>query len=447
MSFSHRLAAGYDLLKRYGSVFRFFWVERKSLETGLFNEQEAEFLPAALSLQERPLSPAARLTGRLLMSLVLVALLWSILGRIDIVVNGGGKIITSGRTKTLASVDVASVRALHVHEGQAVRAGEVLIELDTASLDAERDKAEGEATAATLLAARSQALITAVDTLKPPLLPRLESVPQLQQQAAQRHLEEQYRDFRAKLTRIDGEIKRYGQALPLAAQRASDFKELSQNKDVSLHAYMEKEQARIDLEGQLASARHQRAELITQTRKEAEDALAEGRRVAAASRQDALRADSHSRLLKLTAPVDGTVQQLTVHTVGGVVPAAQPLMLVVPREDTVEVEAMLENKDIGFVLVGQEAAVKIDAFEYTKYGTVPARVSHVSHDAIQDEKRGLIYAVKVVLDRSSLMVDGREMSLSPGMSVNVEIKTGNRRIIEYVLSPLIRHQRESLRER
>jgi len=91
--------------------------------------------------------------------------------------------------------------------------------------------------------------------------------------------------------------------------------------------------------------------------------------------------------------------------------------------------------------------VKIDAFEYTKYGTVPGRVSHVSHDAIQDEKKGLIYSVKVVLDQSSLLVDGKEALLTPGMSVNVEIKTGERRIIEYVLSPLLQHQRESLRER
>lgn len=447
MNLMHRLAAGCELLKRYATVFRFFWQARKSMATGLFNEQEAEFLPGALALQERPLSPAARLTGRLLMTLVLAALVWSILGRIDIVVNGGGKIITSGRTKTLASVDVASVRALHVHEGQAVRAGEVLIELDTASLDAERDKATGEVVAASLIAARSLALLKAIDRLKPPLLSGIDGVPESQRQAAQRHVEEQYRDFRAKLTRIDGEIKRYGQALPLATQRARDFRELSETRDVSVHAYLEKEQARIDLEGQLAAARHQRAELIAQSKKEAEDVLVEGRRVADASRQDALRADSHSRLLTLTAPVDGTVQQLAVHTVGGVVPAAQPLMLVVPREDTVEVEAMLENKDIGFVRVGQEAAVKIDAFEYTKYGTVPARVSHVSHDAIEDEKKGLIYAVKVVLDRSSLMVDDREALLTPGMSVNVEIKTGNRRIIEYVLSPLIRHQRESLRER
>ena len=141
------------------------------------------------------------------------------------------------------------------------------------------------------------------------------------------------------------------------------------------------------------------------------------------------------------------MQQLTVHTVGGVVPAAQPLMLIVPKENQVEVEAFLENKDIGFVQEGQVAAVKIDAFDYTRYGTIPARVTHVSRDAIQDEKKGLIYSVKVMLDRPTITVEDKTIPLSAGMSVNVEIKTGDRRIIAYILSPLMQHQREALHER
>ena len=443
----HRLAAAKDLLARYSVVFRFCWQRRHDMPTSLFNEQEASFLPAALALQERPVSPAARITGRILMLLVAVLLIWSIVGKIDIVVNAVGKIIPSGHSKVVASVDVARVRALHVREGQNVKAGEVLIELDTSMVDADRDKARGDAAVATLLAARSQAMIAAVDTLKPPRLAKVEGVPEGEWQAAEQHLAGQYRDFMAKLTRLDGEIKRYSQALPLVAKKARDFKELAERHDVSTHAWLEQEQARIDLEGQLASARNQRAELIAQTRKEAHDALTEGKRMAHDSTQDVVRAEAHSHLLKLTAPVDGTVQQLAVHTVGGVVPAAQQLMLVVPKEDRVEVEAFLENKDIGFIQLGQTAAVKIDAFEYTKYGTVPGKVSHVSHDAIEDEKKGLIYAVRVLLDKATLNVDGTEMPLTPGMSVNVEIKTGDRRVIEYVLSPVLRHQRESLNER
>jgi hemolysin D len=447
MSAKHRIEAYMSLLRHYRDIFRYHWKNRKEIDSGLFQAQEAEFLPPALSLQEKPVSPAPRVTAKVLIALVAGFLLWSVLGHIDIIVNAVGKIIPSERTKTIASVDVASVKALHVQEGQAVKTGDVLIELDATAFDADRDKAQSDHLMATLQMARSRALIAAVDSLKPPQLPRTVGVPDDHLRAEQLHLDGQYSDFRAKLRHIEEEIRRYELALPLATQRARDYEELAKNHDVSTHAYLEKEQARIDLEGQLAQSRSQRTALIEETKRVAYDTLREAKKLAAESEQDALRSGSHSRLLKLTAPVDGTVQQLTVHTVGGVVPAAQPLMLIVPTQKIIEVEAFIENKDVGFVEEGQPAEVKIDTFEYTKFGTVPGRVTHVSRDAIQDEKKGLIYSVLIVLDKSSIIVDGRDVPLSAGMSVNVEIKTGTRRAIEYVLSPLLQHGRESLNER
>lgn len=447
MSLKHRISAYVDLFRRYREIFSYHWQHRDQMGNKLLNEDEAEFLPSALSLQEKPVSPVSRLVAKILMALIACLIIWSVLGRTDIVVNATGKIIPSVRTKTIASVDVASVKALHVDEGQAVRAGDVLIELDAKAFDTERDKAAGDAALANMQVARSRALIEAVDNQIAPRLAKLSDVSEDAWRGEQRHLDAQYRDFRAKLTRIDEEIARYEQMLPLTIQRAIDYKELAQNHDVSTHAYLEKEQARIDLERQLADVRNQRRSLLTETKRLAYDLLTDGSKISASSHQDALRADSHSRLLKLTSPIDGTVQQLSVHTVGGVVPAAQPLMLIVPRESVVEVEAFLENKDIGFIYEGQVVEVKIDAFEYTKFGTISGRVTHVSRDAIQDDKKGLIYSVKVTLDKSTLRVEGKEVALSAGMSVEAEIKTGTRRLIEYVLSPLIQHQREALHER
>ena len=447
MSMRHRFAAYRELLQRYRKVFSHFWGERNNLGGGIFNQEEAEFLPAALALQEKPVSTTARWTGRLLMLFIVVALLWSIVGKMDIIVNARGKVIPSSHTKTIASVEVAAVRALYVNEGQAVKAGDTLIELDTTTPQAEHDKASGDAALARLQIARSQALIDAVENLRPPVLGRVEGVSDAQIQAAQRQLDGQYQDFRAKLARTEGDIARFSEALPLATQRAEDYKSLLANHDVAQHAWLEKEQARMDIEAQLADAKKQRTMILTQTRKDAHDVLTDGTRIAEDSQQDAKRAGEHAKLLTLTAPVDGTVQQLTAHTVGGVVPAAQPLMLIVPKDQQVEVEAMMENKDIGFVQEGQAAEVKVDAFEYTKYGTIPAHVTHVSRDAIDDEKKGLIYSVKITLDKSSIFVDGKNVPLTAGMSVDVEIKTGERRIIQYILSPLIQHQRESLHER
>ena len=447
MSARHRFEAVLMLFKRYGATFLHFWKIRQQLGGGLFRVEEAEFLPAALAIQEKPASTTARLTGYILMAIVLFALLWSIIGKMDVVVNATGKVIPSEYTKTIAAVEVAVVRALHVQEGQQVKAGDVLIELDSSGTDAEHLKASGLSTEGALLVARSQALIEAIEHVRPPQLRPMPGVPAAQWQAAQRHLEGQYRDFASRLQRINGEIARYSEALPLAEQRANDYKHLKENGDVSIHAWLEKEQARVDLSGQLNDARNQRASLISQMRKEAWDAMTDGRKLVTSKDQDANRAGERSRLLKLTAPVSGTVQQLTVHTVGSAVPAAQPLMVIVPVQNQLEVLAQLENKDIGFVAVGQHAEVKVDAYDYTRFGTIPAKVTHISRDAVQDEKKGLLYQVHVLLDKTALVVDGKNLPIGVGMSVNVEMKTAERRIIEYFLSPLLQHAREALRER
>ena len=447
MSLRHKLEAWRELFKRYQEVWQHFWQRREELSLPDFKADEAEFLPAALSIQAQPVSPMGRWVARILMLLILILLVWSILSHMDIVVNAQGKIIPGGYTKTISSVEVASVRALHVQEGQAVKAGDVLIELDTRSSDSDRDKSEGDRELAWLQAQRARALLQAIDSGHAPQLRSSAGIDATKWQDAIEHLQDQWRDYQAKLNRLDGEIMRYGQALPLAAQRARDYAELAKTHDVSEHAALEKEQARIDLEGQLNDAKNQRAALTTDTRKSAQDALNEANRIVSSATQDVQKASVHSELLKLTAPVDGTVQQLTVHTLGAAVPAAQPLMQIVPKQASVEMEAFMENKDVGFVQEGQEAQVKIDAFEYTKYGTILATVSHVSRDAIQDEKKGLIYSVKVTLTQPTLWVEGKAINLSAGMSGSVEIKTGTRRVIEYVLAPLLQHGRESLHER
>jgi hemolysin D len=447
MSLKHRTEAWGALFTRYRQVWSHFWQQRDALTPPDLKAEEAEFLPAALSLQAQPVSPAGRWVGRLLMLMVLLLVAWSVIGHTDIVVNAQGKIIPNGRTKTIGALEVARVQAIHVEEGQAVRAGELLIALDPRLSDTEQDKAQGELQSATLQRERSAALLAALDSGKPPSLLALADMDPDAVQATREHLQDQWRDYTARTARLDGEIRRYSQELPLVAQRARDYAELAQTRDVSRHAWMEKEQARLDLEGQIADLGRQKTALTAELRKSAQDTRTEASRQAAAAQQEVRKGRVRGDLLRLTAPVDGTVQQLAVHTVGGVVSPAQPLMQIVPKQTTVEMEAFLENRDVGFVKEGQTARIKIDAFEYTKYGTLDATVGHVSRDAIQDEKRGPIYAVKLVLHRPVLQVAGEAVPITAGMSGSVEIKTGSRRLIEYVLSPLVQHTRESLRER
>ncbi|PAT44178.1 HlyD family type I secretion periplasmic adaptor subunit [Vandammella animalimorsus] len=455
MSLKHRLQAYGELWGRYARTFAHFWRHRDRLRSQLLREDEAQFLPAALAVQEAPPSKTARVIAWLLMLLVLIAFAWALLGHMDIIVNVQGKVIPTERIKTIASVETGSVVRLNVREGQTVKAGELLLQLDTAALDAERDRALGEKNEAVLNLARSQTLLNAVSQGKAPALASLEQLNREygstldaeRWQAAARHVLGQWQDYSAKRKKLDDDIAYYNRVLPLATRQAQNYKALAANNDVSRDAWQDKEQARLQLQAQLQEAHNQRRSLTAEVKRQALDQSAEARRIVTASTQEAKRAASTSRLLTLKAPVDGTVQQLSVHTLGGVVQAAQPIMQIVPSGGPLEVEAFMENKDKGFVHPGQKAAVKVDTFEYTKYGTLPGRVTHVSQDAIPDEKLGLVYAVRVLLDKTSLDVNGKATPITPGMAVSVEIKTGERRIIEYVLSPLLRHTHEALNER
>jgi hemolysin D len=145
--------------------------------------------------------------------------------------------------------------------------------------------------------------------------------------------------------------------------------------------------------------------------------------------------------------VKGVVKGLLTNTVGGVVTPAQILMEIVPLEETLEVEAFLENQDVGHVRAGQVAEIKVATYPFTKYGVIDAKVAHVAEDATSDERLGLVYRVRLVMDKSVITVNGKEEPLIPGMAVSAEIATDKRRVIEFVLAPLLRMKDESLRER
>ncbi|HPT50726.1 MAG TPA: HlyD family type I secretion periplasmic adaptor subunit [Accumulibacter sp.] len=475
MSGGARRGALADFFRRYAAVFRQAWRERHSLDVPPRQEHEVDFLPAALSLQDRPVSPAPRAAMGLIVGFAILALLWAIFGEIDIVATARGKIVPNDRTKIIQPIETAAVKAIRVTDGQRVKAGDVLLELDTTNAEADRERYAGDLAAARAQAARAKALLKALDTQRMPQLGAVLNVPAERLAQEQRFLEGQYAEYRARLARIDAEVARreaelrstrevvrkLEQTAPIARQRAKDFKNLVDQNFVSQHGYLEKEQLRIEQEGDLAAQRsrlqelvaalaeghEQRRGLVAETRRLALDSLDDAEKKIGVLAQELVKASSRSRLLTLTAPVEGTVQQLAVHTVGGVVTEAQALMVIVPRDEAVEVEAFVENKDIGFVNVGQRAAVKVETFPFTKYGTIEAEVTQVSNDAISDEKKGLLYSMRARLAQATIRVEEKSVLLSPGMAVTVEIKTGKRRVIEYFLSPLLQYGDESLRER
>lgn len=288
-------------------------------------------------------------------------------------------------------------------------------------------------------------------------------------------MQSQYTEHRTRLAALDAEVSKRAaeldsskqivakltQTLPIAQRRAEDYKNLVAQKFVTEHAFLEKEQARIELERDLAYQQARINELaaaIEETRRRRATLTAEFERHAVSQKHDAdkrvaqltqelVKAETRQLQQILSAPVDGTVQQLAIHTVGGVVTPAQPLMVIAPSDYQAEVEAVLENKDVGFVKVGQRAEVKIETFPFARYGTLGGTVSFVSQDAVPDEKRGLLFQTRVKLDSPAILVEGRSVLLTPGMAVTAEIATGRRRVIEFFLDPIRKTANEGLRER
>lgn len=151
--------------------------------------------------------------------------------------------------------------------------------------------------------------------------------------------------------------------------------------------------------------------------------------------------------MTIRSPVDGTVQELATYTLGGVVQAAQKVMVIAPYDEQMEIEALVLNKDIGFVEIGQEAIIKIESFPYTRYGYLTGKVKSISHDAVMHDQLGLVYTALVSLDKNTLNIEGKTAHLVAGMNVTAEIKTGKRRVLDYLLSPLQTKIDESFRER
>jgi hemolysin D len=410
------------------------------------------------------------------MLLFVLALLWSYFGQVDIVAVAPGRIMVSERTKVIQPLEASVVRQVLVKDGDRVQAGQVLVELDPTMASADRASVQEQLKTQASEALRSQSLLQLLLNQKRPPLKLQPMEPDLTQDpATQSQLQSEWQDIKAKLAKLDAEatsrkaeiatvkasIAKLEATLPMAQTREADFKKLVSQGYISGHATQDKTRERVELERDLSV---QRARLLeTQsTLQEAEQAkaafkaetvrLLSDRHALAATRHsqlqtEASKASQREKLTQLTAPVAGVIQQLAIHSVGGVVTSAQPLMIVVPDSATVTAEVTIANQDIGFVNAGQLAAVKLETFPYTKYGTVQARVDVVSADAVTDEKKGSYYPATLTLSQRDILIDGKRIPLSPGMNITAEIKTGQRRIIEFLLSPVQRAGSESLRER
>ncbi len=433
---------------------------------------EIDFLPAALEIQDRPPSPIGRAIVWAIIVFFLIAVIWSMLGHVDIVATAQGKIVPSDRVKLIQPKELGVVRAIHVSEGQAVKAGDILIELDPTDTEADKSRLESELatslqdnarlTGLNLLLASEAASVEALTDLQADFTTRARLQAEWSSYTAQQAaLKNTVISREAELASIQENIKKLQGTLPLITKRANATKSIVEKQLASEAVWLELEQERIEQQQDLAAFKEQKKSLqaaIQEAKEQQQVAkteyqskilaqLTENQLTIQRIEQELTKASSRNELQQLRAPIDGVVQQLAVHTIGGVVTPAQELMKVVPQGAALEVEAWLENKDIGFVSEGQTAEIKIETFPFTKYGVIDAEVLDVSNDAVSDEDKGLVYAARVLMKESVIKVNDKLVNLSPGMAVTVEVKTGTRRLIEYVLTPLLRYRDEGLKER
>lgn len=432
---------------------------------------DKEFLPPAVEILEKPPSPAGRILIWVILALFLLAILWSFIGEIDEVVVARGKVIPIGYTKVLQSEDKGIVKRILAQEGQRVKQGDLLMELDRTMSESDLNALKKE--------------IAYYDTNIRRILAELEDKPflpeagspvdskdfiqqmslyrsrQSEKKARLEFYDAQIRQKEDSVRVAESSLVKYKELLAIAREREENLEEIVKAGAISKYTYLEFKGKRIELEqnvkmnrselsaaeAEASAARQEKAQYLAEWNRQLQEELINSRKQYNTLKESERKAELKNKLIEIKAPVDGAVHKLDIHTVGAVVTEAQPLMEVVPEGTPMEVEAWMENRDVGFVTPNMPVEIKVDAFNFQKFGTLKGKVREISPDAIEDKERGQLYRVMVSMDEEKLHMDNRDLQVYPGMAVSAEIKTRKKRIIDFFLEPFQTYKSEALRER
>lgn len=432
---------------------------------------EYEFLPAAVEIEETPPAPLGRWLIWTIIILFIIVMVWSYLGKVDEVAVARGKVIPDGRTKVLQPLEGGTIKEVLVTEGEHVQKGQLLIELDSTTSEADIQEMAKQLYVAKLQKAMLEAELEgkAFEGLEqgeaPPASSAIvaEEVLQVQMQLREARDEE----FDSKIKAAELVVSQTRQELHLeqsALELASKDYELALMKSQNggdenftdstdlLQADNDLNKTLLDIDSQekkiikaedaLAEAEENVISIKKQRSRTVLDELVENEKTLYTLESELTKAEKRFELQQLTSPVDGTVHGLSSFTIGGVVTSAEDVISIVPDDTPLIVEATIANQDIGFIKKGQAANVKVDTFPFQKYGYLQGEIIYVSPDAFEDEKLGPVFKAKLKV-LSAETSSGNQIHLTPGMSVSVEAKTGQRRIIDFFLSPLKKVAEES----
>lgn len=434
--------------------------------------REYEFMPAAIEVLERPPAPFSRVLLWLIVLLAAIALLWACLARMDIIVNAHGVVVPKGRVKVIQPLESGIVTAIHVRDGQQVQKGDLLVSMDATDSLTEINTLEKELLIIHLTIGRLEAQLhddptrfiapEGADSQDVHLYRRLlhQSLRARQERREAMGMEISRSD--AELKSITSNVKRLQDALPIAGKLHAKKKKLSQKglipKAEFLKAQMEMNDTRQNLvteksrlnevRASLAKAREENELVEVEYRRELLAQLTEARGRQENLQQQLARAENRQAHSELRSPAYGIVQQLSINTVGGVVTTAQPLMVIVPLDSGLEIEAKVLDRDIGLLASDQQVSVKVTAYPFMRYGDLEGSIEWVAGDAVMDEQLGPCYPIRVaVLDHTlPNLVNGRTGTIAPGMTVTADVKVGTRRVIHYFIGPIMRYRDTSLRE-
>ena len=460
--------------------------------------QEREFLPPLLEIQETPPSPVKRWVLWSIVGLVIALIVWATLGRISIVATAPGKFIPDGRVKEMQPLESSIVKAIHVKEGDRVRKGDLLLELDptlsAAEMEANADKygfnkLEQERLTAELTNSKVHYASTGQPAARVELEERMRQARVKAHAAKLAEAKATVEEKSAALAAAVATLKKYEQTTAIAAEREASARPLVDTGAISRLDYLQlKEdlaQNRNDLSAQVETAQQAQAAAAGSER-----ALEQVERDRVAdiyhdlddrvTSEPALKGDLDKSkelyaLKWLRAPVSGLVQKINVTTVGQVVTPAQSLVTIVPDGTPLIVEATVSNEDIGYLKVGQPVEVKVDTFPFQRYGSLKGILISISPDAEDknaasrdtdtragagsqqsDASRdpansspnaGYVYKVYIRTEQFRFVVDGEPRPVVSGMTVQADITTDRRRVMDFFLSPVVKYLDEGMKVR
>jgi len=433
---------------------------------GLFHTKDKhEFRPLLVEIEERPLNPLGRALLWAVIFFLVLACLWLFFAKIDVVVSARGKVIPHGEIKVLQPIETGVISKILVHEGEYVKKEQILMEIDPSVTETDLESKQRNLELLEIEMARLGALVDE----KPFVIPAMckdtsiIATQRLIYTSTKSAYEQQLQLLEAQTFQVNEQLtaasvererllklqesakakeERLATVLDIIAK--SEYEEAKNEAQSYEKQAMIKEHEVTQLGSKLTELDEQRILVRHEYKNDLLEELTQKRKEATVLKVDIEAIEFKSAKQRLRSPVDGYVGKLMVHTVGGVVTPAEKLISIVPKEAPLVIKATVLNQDIGFIKKGMRSAIKIDTFDFQKYGLIDGKVTHISDDAIDDEKLGPVYEVYIEPTQHSLMVDGEELYLNSGMSVTAELKVGKRRIIEFFIYPLIKYLDEGM---